>query len=62
MRYAPDVRIDPYYIPCEPETRSAVYLPLISCASVDGLFEEVQHFSAGSTHTDDATAVLITSR
>lgn len=31
-------------------------------ACVDALFEEVQRFSAGSTHTDDATAVLIASR
>jgi sigma-B regulation protein RsbU (phosphoserine phosphatase) len=31
-------------------------------ACVEGLFEEVQRFSVGSTHTDDATAVLITSR
>src|SRR5215472_11490847 len=23
MRYAPDVRLDPYYLPCEPETLSA---------------------------------------
>jgi sigma-B regulation protein RsbU (phosphoserine phosphatase) len=38
MRYAPDVSVDPYYIPCEPETRSAVYLPLISCGEVIGVF------------------------
>jgi sigma-B regulation protein RsbU (phosphoserine phosphatase) len=31
-------------------------------ACVDGLFEEIQRFSVGSTHTDDATAVLITCR
>jgi sigma-B regulation protein RsbU (phosphoserine phosphatase) len=31
-------------------------------ACVDRLFEEIQRFSVGSTHTDDATAVLITSR
>jgi sigma-B regulation protein RsbU (phosphoserine phosphatase) len=31
-------------------------------ACVEGLFEEIQRFSVGSTHTDDATAVLITSR
>ena len=28
MHYARDVSLDPYYIPCEPETRSAVDLPL----------------------------------
>jgi sigma-B regulation protein RsbU (phosphoserine phosphatase) len=38
MRYAPDVRIDPYYIPCEPETLSAVYLPLLSRGEVIGVF------------------------
>lgn len=32
MRYAPDVTLDPYYIPCEPETRSSADLPL----KVDG--------------------------
>lgn len=31
-------------------------------ACIEGLFEEIQRFSVGSTHTDDATAVLITSR
>jgi sigma-B regulation protein RsbU (phosphoserine phosphatase) len=38
MHYAPDVRVDPYYIPCEPETQSAVYIPLISCGEVIGVF------------------------
>jgi sigma-B regulation protein RsbU (phosphoserine phosphatase) len=38
MRYAPDVRIDPYFIACAPETRSAVYLPLVSCGEVIGVF------------------------
>src|SRR5258705_9006062 len=28
MRYAPDVTLDPYYIPCEAETRSAASIPL----------------------------------
>ena len=31
-------------------------------ACVEALFEEIQRFSVGSEHTDDATAVLITSR
>lgn len=31
-------------------------------ACVDGLFEDVERFSEGSTHSDDATAVLIASR
>jgi len=38
MRYAPDVRVDPYYLPCEPETQSAVYIPLVSCGEVIGVF------------------------
>ena len=38
MRYAPDVRLDPYYIPCEPDSLSAVYIPLISCGEVIGVF------------------------
>ena len=29
MRYAADVRVDPYYIPCEPATRSEVTVPLL---------------------------------
>jgi sigma-B regulation protein RsbU (phosphoserine phosphatase) len=32
MRYASDVRVDPYYVACEPDTRSAVSVPL----KVDG--------------------------
>jgi sigma-B regulation protein RsbU (phosphoserine phosphatase) len=32
MRYAPDVAIDPYYIPCEPETRSSVSIPLVAAS------------------------------
>ena len=31
-------------------------------ACIEGLFEEIRRFSVGSTHTDDATAVLIASR
>lgn len=38
MHYAPNVSVDPYYVACEPETRSAVYLPLISCGEVIGVF------------------------
>src|ERR1700749_3947944 len=38
MRYAPDVRLDPYYIACEPEIPSAVSLPLVSCGEVIGVF------------------------
>ncbi len=37
MRYAPDVRLDPHYIACEPETRSEVNLPLKSRGEVIGV-------------------------
>ncbi len=36
MRYAPDVSKDPYYIPCEPETRSSVSIPLVAAGEVIG--------------------------
>ena len=36
MRYAPDVAKDPYYIPCEPETRSSVSIPLKVAGEVIG--------------------------
>ena len=36
MRYAPDVSKDPYYIPCEPETRSSVSIPLKAAGEVIG--------------------------
>jgi phosphoserine phosphatase RsbU/P len=36
MHYAPDVSKDPYYIPCEPETRSSVSIPLIAAGEVIG--------------------------
>lgn len=36
MRYAPDVSKDPYYMPCEPETRSSVSIPLIVGGEVIG--------------------------
>jgi len=36
MRYAPDVAKDPYYIPCEPETRSSVSIPLKAAGEVIG--------------------------
>jgi sigma-B regulation protein RsbU (phosphoserine phosphatase) len=37
MRYAPDVRKDPYYIACEPETLSSVTIPLKAGARVIGV-------------------------
>jgi len=36
MRYAPDVAKDPYYIPCEPDTRSSVSIPLKAGGEIIG--------------------------
>jgi sigma-B regulation protein RsbU (phosphoserine phosphatase) len=38
MRYAPDVRADPFYIPCEPDIRAEVDIPLIAAGKVIGVF------------------------
>jgi phosphoserine phosphatase RsbU/P len=38
MHYAPDVRIDPYYLPCEPNTRSEVGIPLKVDGELIGVF------------------------
>jgi sigma-B regulation protein RsbU (phosphoserine phosphatase) len=38
MRYAPDVRLDPYYTPSEPTTLSEVDIPLISRGKLIGVF------------------------
>lgn len=38
MHYAPDVRLDPYYIPCEPDTRSEVGIPLKVDGEIIGVF------------------------
>ncbi len=56
MRYAPDVRVDPYYLRCEPETMSAVYIPLVSCAEVIGVFA-VDH-SELDAFTEDQLSIL----
>jgi sigma-B regulation protein RsbU (phosphoserine phosphatase) len=37
MRYAPDVRLDPYYVVCEPATRSEVSIPLMCGGDVIGV-------------------------
>jgi sigma-B regulation protein RsbU (phosphoserine phosphatase) len=37
MRYAPDVHHDPYYIACEPATRSEVSIPLKAAGQVIGV-------------------------
>ena len=38
MHYAHDVRLDPYYIACEPSTLSSVSVPLKICGEVIGVF------------------------
>src|SRR5215475_6841406 len=49
MYYAPDVRLDPYYIACEPETRSELSIPMKIGGQVIGVFSvdhtEVDAFS-----------------
>jgi len=50
MRYAPDVTQDPYYVACEPETRSEVAIPL----QVEG--ELVGVFTASHCELDAFTA------
>ncbi|WP_263366392.1 GAF domain-containing SpoIIE family protein phosphatase [Edaphobacter bradus] len=42
MRYARDVRLDPYYVQCEEETRSAVDLPLQARGEIVGVLS-VEH-------------------
>jgi sigma-B regulation protein RsbU (phosphoserine phosphatase) len=50
MRYAPDVAQDPYYLSCEPETRSEVAIPLQVEGELIGVFTashcELDAFSA----------------
>jgi phosphoserine phosphatase RsbU/P len=38
MHYAPDVRVDPYYLPCEESTLSEVAIPLIVEEKLVGVF------------------------
>jgi len=38
MRYAPDVRVDPYYLPCEESTLSEVAIPLLVEEQLVGVF------------------------
>ena len=38
LRYARDVRRDPYFIACEPDIRSEVSIPLKACGKVIGVF------------------------
>ena len=43
MRYAPDVSVDPYYIPCEADTRSEVAIPLVVEGELVGVFTASHH-------------------
>jgi len=43
MHYAPDVRLDPYYIECEPTTRSEVAIPLEIEGELVGVFTASHH-------------------
>ncbi len=54
MRYAPDVDDDPYYIACEPSTRSEVAIPLLVDNRLVGVFTashpELDAFSPQQLH------------
>jgi phosphoserine phosphatase RsbU/P len=43
MRYAADVKLDPYYIACEAETRSEVAIPLLADGKLVGVFTASHH-------------------
>jgi putative methionine-R-sulfoxide reductase with GAF domain len=43
MRYAPDVRKDPYYIACQESTRSEVAIPLLVDGKLVGVFSASHH-------------------
>ena len=43
MRYAPDVRVDQYYIPCEESTLSEVAIPLVADDRLVGVFTASHH-------------------
>ncbi|HVM92666.1 MAG TPA: GAF domain-containing SpoIIE family protein phosphatase [Terriglobales bacterium] len=43
MHYAPDVRLDPYYVACEPKTRSEVAIPLEVDGELVGVFTASHH-------------------
>jgi sigma-B regulation protein RsbU (phosphoserine phosphatase) len=59
-RYAPDVRLDPFYIPCEPDIRAEVDIPLITHEEVIGVLSvahrEVQAFSGDHLQLLEALA------
>lgn len=51
MRYAPDVHCDPYYVACEPETRSEVTIPLKAAGRVTGVLA-VDHVQTDAFSND----------
>jgi sigma-B regulation protein RsbU (phosphoserine phosphatase) len=65
MRYAPDVDNDPYYIACEPSTRSEVAIPLLVDARLVGVFTashpELNAFSPQQLHVLQALSSHIAS-
>jgi len=46
MHYAPDVALDPYYVACEPDTRSEVAIPLQREGDLVGVFTASSTLSA----------------
>ncbi len=60
MRYAPDVRLDPYYIACEEGTRSSMTIPLKTAGNVMGVLlidhEEIDAFSSDQQKVLEAIA------
>ena len=60
LRYAPDVDEDPYYLRCEPSTRSEVCIPLTAGGSVIGVLVVDDHridaFSEEQLHVLQALA------
>jgi sigma-B regulation protein RsbU (phosphoserine phosphatase) len=43
LRYAPDVSLDPYFVPCEADTRSEVAIPLQVDGELVGVFAASHH-------------------
>jgi phosphoserine phosphatase RsbU/P len=56
MRYANDVRVDPYYIACEPDTRSEVTVPLKLEGEVIGVLS-VDHKQTNAFSEDELQVV-----
>jgi sigma-B regulation protein RsbU (phosphoserine phosphatase) len=60
MRYARDVEQDPYYIPCEPATRSEVSIPLKAAGAVIGVLcvdhQQIDAFSGDQLQVLQALA------